>query len=79
MNFVFGFRRACAAWSHAYLSEETRVGDIAAPDGSCTSIMSLPWVLQGDVVGTSEVYVLWRGAKSRSELPSSVIICRSYE
>ena len=47
-------RRECAAWSHAYLSGEIKVGEMIAPVGVWSPIMLVPKVFQGEVGGTME-------------------------
>ena len=46
-------RRECAAYSHAYLSGEIRVGDMIDPEGVCNPIIGLTMVFQGGRVGPS--------------------------
>ena len=70
------FRRECAAWSHAYRCGEMRVGEVAAPVGLWTPIISVPSVFHGDVGGTSEMYGPAWGMESLSGSPSSVMIWR---
>jgi hypothetical protein len=69
-------RRKCAAYSHAYLSGEIRVGDMTYPEGVCTPIMVLPMVFQGEEGGTSVAYGLGLGRESLSGSPSSKMICK---
>ncbi len=49
-----GCRRECAAYSHAYLSGEIKVGDITVPLGVCIPIIFLPVVFHGEKGGTRE-------------------------
>jgi len=50
------------------------VGEVAAPLGLRIYIVSVPIVIQGDDVGTSETYDPSRGVESLSGSPSSLII-----
>ena len=59
-------RRERAAWSHAYLSEEMRMGDIAAPVGMYTPIVFSSRAFHGDVGGTREEYDPCLGMESLS-------------
>ena len=70
------FRLVCAAWSQAYLCGEMSVGEVAAPVGLWTPIMSVPNVFHADVVDTSETYGPSWGMESLSGSPSSVMIWR---
>ena len=72
-------RRECAAYSHAYLSGEIRVGDMMDPEGVCNPIMGLPMVFQGEEGGTSVAYGPILGIESLSGSPSSKMIWRRSE
>ncbi len=64
-----------ATWSHSYLPEETRVGEITVPDGVWTPIMPLPMRFHGNVGGGAvDVYGLDLGIESLSGFPSSTMI-----
>ncbi len=68
------YRRKCTACSHVCLEIERSVGDIAAPLGVCTPIVTLHKVFHGEVDGTREMYGHVRGIESLQGSPSTVII-----
>ncbi len=74
MNASDRARCEWATWSYSYLSGEMRVGEMAAPDGVWTPIMSLPKWFHGNARGTRDIYGPDLGMDSLSGSPSSCVI-----
>ncbi len=61
-------------WSHSYLSEETRVGEMTVPEGVWTLIVFLPRRFHEDVGGGRDVYGPALGMESLFGSPFSRMI-----